>query len=476
MKKDVVEAVMRDTFMSHSVAGAVGQSPSALGASVGDTTVPTESTTIACKTEASISLERQRNWEISPRDIATSGDLERLVSAPPTINVEQPAQVASVSRTPLRAAAEINESMIVHVEMQKPGVGRCFRAKSWDPATKQKVNAVPSARAGDAGTTCALGFDHTFLARQLSELDVALAGEVVRYADRLRTKRVLKRVESNRSTAMRDAIRIVASCRGREPCGSVEAEALVRLRTGRCYEHPLHVYGFLLHVCMYPLTVLLAIAGYLRMALMASARIMAKPGRRESSSSVTDLLCVAQAVLVSLCTLLMVAPFAALLVIFCVLPDITLLILRPCLPTPTKRTSLPWFFPTSLAFWCAGACGCWTAVLAYHLLGAFPVAGAFVNTNLGGELCVTYSDSHPPSQAFQAAVICDPDFLADRRHLRAAALKGVCEFYAPAGGRLAMMPVIVQWAYLLGDVKLCAAWEAEAMGLLPQVSPEARRA
>jgi len=266
---------------------------------------------------------------------------------------------------------------------------------------------------------------------------------------------------------VRDAVKLVTLCRGCDPYTPAEAEGLVRQRIGRTREHPFHMYGFLIHLALYPFTILLAIAGYLCIALSASAKVgLQGKSNGEPSCRRTPVRCLQRALL-TLITFTMVLPISVVCVALCAVPDILLLLARPVLPSRIKLALLPWFFPTSLAFWSAGMFGFAGAFVSNILLGACPVGDGFVSTSLGGQLCHMESDSLPISSAFQAAVVCAPHFMAHHQSLRSTALRGIPEFYAPAGGPLARMPSVVQWAYLLGDANLSAAWEAESMGYLP---------
>merc|ERR1719456_1207479 len=82
---------------------------------------------------------------------------------------------------------------------------------------------------------------------------------------------------------MRDAVNLITLCRGLDPYTPAEAEEVVRARIRRTGEHPLHVYGFLIHLALYPFTILLAIGGYFCIALSASARVGAKRTGRQTS-------------------------------------------------------------------------------------------------------------------------------------------------------------------------------------------------
>lgn len=166
----------------------------------------------------------------------------------------------------------------------------------------------------------------------------------------------------------------------------------------------------------------------------------------------------------------MVLPISLCCIAVCAVPDILMLLARPALALRIKLTLLPWFFPSSIAFWSAGMLGFWPAWVANVLLGACPVSSAFkfISISLGGQLCNTEHSALPLSSAFQAAVVCAPHFMAGQKSLRSNALRGVAEYYAPTGVPFARMPFVVQWAFLLWDRELCAAWEAECLGRLPQ--------
>lgn len=347
-----------------------------------------------------------------------------------------------------------------HKVMQ--GTQYSYMPKSpWDPpawtspAKRPLEKSIATALPVNAGVT--LTWSQRRLARHLAGLDVSLAAEIAAQADRLRVQRVQGRIERDlhtRSGKMQDAVKLVRLCQGCEPYTPVEAEDVVRQRIGRTGEHPLHSYGFLIHIALYPFTIILAIAGYLCAALSASA------GRK------THVRCLQRALLM-LVTFIMVLPISVVCVVVCAVPDILLLLARPLMPLRMKLLLLPWFFPTSLAFWSAGMCGFAGAFVSNILLGACPVGDGFVSMSLGGQLCNMQSDSLPISSAFQAAVVCAPHFMAHHQSLRSIALRGIPEFYAPAGGKLAQMPSVVQWAYLLRDTDLCAAWEAKCMDYLP---------
>merc|ERR1712070_940197 len=105
-----------------------------------------------------------------------------------------------------------------------------------------------------------------------------------------------------------------------------------------------------IHIALYPITVLLAIAGYFCIALSASASVGIESRRHDKSSLRTVMAYLRQALL-TLCTVIVVMPIAACCVALCAVPDILLLLARPVLPLRIKLALLPWFFPTSVAFW-----------------------------------------------------------------------------------------------------------------------------
>eukprot|EP00928_Gymnodinium_smaydae_P054706 TRINITY_DN3843_c0_g1_i1.p1 TRINITY_DN3843_c0_g1~~TRINITY_DN3843_c0_g1_i1.p1 ORF type:complete len:409 (-),score=61.45 TRINITY_DN3843_c0_g1_i1:101-1327(-) len=308
-----------------------------------------------------------------------------------------------------------------------------------------------------------LGFVHRLLAQQLAQLDVRLADELVLHADSLRVERLMRRIEGRRwmQTSL-CAVRIVTGCRQqREP---KDAELLVRRRIKKLGENALHRYGGLLHVALYPFTILLAIFAYTKIAISMTSKVRVRRACTDGKLN-SVLISSACKLLFLVCMFAFVLPLAVVAVALSAVPDILLLLARPVLPLKTKKT-LPWFLPTSLAFWGAGAGGYMPALLSHSLLGACPVDDAFVNLSSGGELYNSRTKTQPPSMAFRAAVVCNPHFLGHLPAMRATALRGIPEFFAPAGGPLACMPEVVQWAYLLGDMELMSAWEAETMGEL----------
>jgi len=297
----------------------------------------------------------------------------------------------------------------------------------------------------------------------LSTFDVALAAEIVKYANDLREKRVQARLEKNGavSASMKDAISIIVKSRNPDVYSGREAEAIVRRRRGQTSEHCLHRFGCLLHVALYPITILLA----LLVCMCQGAAALARVGQQ--APSVAGPLVGIGKLLLLLITMCGLLPLSILMVVLSAPVDIILLLLRPLLSADRKRSLTPWVLPSSLAFWGAGMAGYMGGLIAHRLLGCSVVDTAFLSLNLGGELCKIQAQNVPPTMAFQAAVACDPCFLEHRSALRAMALRGIAEFYAPAGGPLAAMPAVVKWAYLLGDAELQAAWEAEALGRLP---------
>lgn len=416
--------------------------------------------------------QQHQGMVISADDLVTPRDMTGVRSP----SAAQFAGTAVASRPPLSSPQRLAVTGdLGHVNIQ--GVRPYIHKSPWDapPAHrspgKQRAMPVSATKGMSAGN---LSVYQHWLASQLAGLDVALAGQVTVEADRLRLRRVRQRVEhdlkSRLMQSMADAVSLISRCRGIDPYTSTEAEALIRERTGRTTEHPLHRYGFLFHIVLYPVTILLAIAGYVAIALAALASV----GVEIKSTGGLPLLrkvCVAlQRFLLILSTFIMVLPISVVCVAFSALPDILLLLVRPILPSQMKLKLSQWFFPTSLAFWTSAkmcCCGFSAAFASNLLLGACPLTEAFVSTSLGGQLCDAQSDTLPVSAGFQAAVVCAPHFMAHHKSLRSMALRGVPEYYAPAGGSLAQMPFLVQWAYLLGDSHICAAWEAESMGYLP---------
>jgi len=346
-----------------------------------------------------------------------------------------------------------------------PGQGK---AMALSPRGQFEAQAL-AAPAPSAGPH-ALGGVHKAVGFVLSTFDVALASEIVLYANRLREDRVQARLEKNgsASASMKDAIGVIVKSRNPEAFSAREAEEIVRRRRGLSSEHCLHQYGFLLHLAFYPITVLLALLVCVSKGGAALLRVNnqtpdASPMMAKPCMSLGRLLMM----LITLCGLI---PLSVILVALCAPADILMLLLRPILPAKSKRSATPWFFPSSLGFWAAGMGGYVLGLIAHRILGCSVLDTAFLTLNLGGELCKVQSQNAPPTVAFQAAVACDPHFLEQRHALRAMALRGIAEFYAPAGGPLAQMPPVVKWAYLLGDAELCAAWEAEALGRLPVVA------
>jgi len=321
---------------------------------------------------------------------------------------------------------------------------------TWKPSPKQLPHRSPPRQK--------LGPYERLLARGLAGLQRSVAREVITLADELREQfeiaeadRAVTRSRTGQAAekeARKEAIGILKECQTYAP---EQAEAVVRRRVGMTREHPLHTYGGLLHLALYPVTIFLAVLAYCRVVCYGCSLA----GRTSSKT-----LCVLQTAS-SACALVAAMPLVFFLVIFFAPADLAVLLLRPVLSGHVKRRCVCWQYPSSLAFWMAGVCGFGPAVCAHHLLGAAPSAGGVLFT-FGGRAI-----PHPPL-AFRAAVYCDPHFMAEPHYLRVSSLKGVPEEYTPpflyAG---AAMPLTVQWAYLLGDLSLCGAWEAEMEKLRP---------
>jgi len=341
------------------------------------------------------------------------------------------------------------------------------------PTLLGRMQAVEAGLVDGVPDSVPLGAYPRLVAAQLSYFDVGLATEVAAHANYLRERRVRLRVQRNGgvSASMRDAISIVVRCRGRDPFGPREAEERIRKRLRRTDVHCLHTYGAIIHVTLYPFTVLLALAALLSLGVKAVGRLWL-PDTKRSSADIAGSGTL-QCLTVGFVFLFAVLPLSVLLVAASAVLDVILLWLRPVMPSSWQQSLVLWFFPSSLAFWAAGAGGFLPGLLAHRFLGASVLEAAFVNLNLGGELCNTQSQSQPPTPAFQAAVACDPHFLAQHAALRPMALRGIPELYAPAGGPMAQMPPVVRWAYLLGDSELCLAWEAESLGSLSKLDPTA---
>jgi len=425
---------------------------------------------------------------ISPEDLVTPRDMTGIPSpsalrntaggnltAQQVLNSPQRLRASTVVGAPPKA-----ESVEVVIQGVKPYLHKSpWNPPAWSSPSKPCAGAATSARKAaikgleKTGSGAMLTVTQKLVASQLAGLEVTLAAELVSYADKLRLQRVRQRVERDlhvrQRPSMRGAVSLISLCRGHDPYTTIEAEDIVRARTGRTREYPLHVYGFLIHLALYPITILLALVGYFQVAISAASSVgigsgVSEPDGKSQGSTAQAI----QRIILIICTFFMILPIGLCTVVLCAVPDVVLLLIRPLLPLSMKLALLPWFFPTSIAFWSAGMCGFVPAFMANLLLGACPVGNAFLSMSFGGQLCNTKLQSLPPSSGFQAAVVCSPQFMSQQRALRATALRGIPEFYAPAGGPLAEMPFVVQWAFLLGDTELRAAWEAECMGHLPQ--------
>jgi hypothetical protein len=350
-----------------------------------------------------------------------------------------------------------------HIEVVVSGASPYVQKTQWSPEQWNSPLQMQHASGRDEedGRSKA-HFDclHKFLAWQLASVDIALAAEIINSANHQRLKRV-RQLGHSPSKSMQHAFDIVVACRGKEPHTPGSAEAIVRRRIGKDVEHLMHVYGFIIHLLVYPITMILAFIGYIRLGLLAATKIGDNSEHKRGFSRKGSIESSAMYAFVMFCFCIMLVPTAAVCVVVAGVPDLLLILVRPILPLSIKL-ALPWFSPSSLAFWTAGP----AASVAFLFLGASPVDEAFMTMSLGGELCTARLERLPPSSAFQAAVICSPYFLSREHALRRMALRGVPEFHARAGGPLSRMPVIVQWGYLLGDSELCAAWEAECMGCL----------
>eukprot|EP00440_Ansanella_granifera_P056113 gb/GFBE01060818.1/.p1 GENE.gb/GFBE01060818.1/~~gb/GFBE01060818.1/.p1 ORF type:complete len:411 (+),score=67.94 gb/GFBE01060818.1/:1-1233(+) len=337
------------------------------------------------------------------------------------------------------------------------------------PGRAKLVGRRPQpSKPGSLGAPAPLGAYGRLLAQLLSGLQLSVAEQVVQLADELRDRqaealaeRQAARTTGDQRVALEDAkprvkeatLRVLRDCETYSPS---EAEAVVRRRVGNHSIHCLHIYGGLFHVMFYPFTIFLAVVAYVRVGSSASVWLFDSDSPLLGSALCTKLL----RSFISLWIFIMTLLVALVFVVACAPADVVLLLLRPCLPTASRKAVTLWFFPSSLAFWSAGLCGFMPAVLAHRLLGATPL-GEGVMFSLGRERWEAYE----PQMGFRAAVFCDPGFMASPSYLRAAALKGVPQDFAPAygGAACAAMPLAVQWAYLLGDVGLCAAWEAKTM-------------
>jgi uncharacterized membrane protein len=391
---------------------------------------------------------------ISPEDVVTPLDMTGWPCGAP--KSKDPTEIYN-SPQHLRASAVAGHRFVggpeEHVEVIVSGAQPYFHKTPWSPqpfSSPGKALGSIVASTEDGLDKAQLTFLHQMLAWQLAQFDVELADEITSLADKKRLNRI-KGWEVKPSASMVEAVSIIVACRQKEPYTPMEAEAIVRRRVGKTAENPLHVYGFLFHVAFYPFTMLSAILAYVQMAIIVSRKIGIE------TKSTLETICLA------FLAFLLGLPIAIIYVVIVAVPDIILLLVRPLLPLRIKLQLTQWFFPTSLAFW---SCAC-LAPVAHLFLGACPLDDAFVNMSMGGELCNVQLERVPLSAAFQAAVVCSPHFLARHKNLRRIALRGVPEFFAPAGGRMAQMPLIVQWGYLLGDSELRAAWEAETAGCLP---------
>jgi len=321
---------------------------------------------------------------------------------------------------------------------------------TWKPSPNELTHRTPPKQQ--------LGPYERLLAHGLAALQRSVAREVISLAEDLREQREIAeadraatRIRTGQAAvkeARKDAIGILKECQTYAP---EQAEAVVRRRVCMTRENPLHTYGGLLHLANYPVTIFLAVLAYCRVVCYGCSLA----GHTSSKT-----LCVLQ-ITSSACALVAAMPLVLFLVMFFAPADLAVLLLRPVLPGHVKRSCVCWPFPSSLAFWEAGVYGFGPAVCAHLLLGAAPSAGGVLFTLRGRSM------PHPPL-AFRAAVYCDTHFAAEPHYLRVGALKGVPEDYTPpfayAG---AAMPVTVQWAYLLGDLSLCSAWEAEMEKLRP---------
>jgi len=99
--------------------------------------------------------------------------------------------------------------------------------------------------------------------------------------------RVEHDLKAQKRSSMHEALGLIALRSGDHPHTSMDAEQAedkVRERIGRTSEHPLHVYGFLIHLVLYPFTILLAAGGYFSMALSASATVAVDLGLHDKPS------------------------------------------------------------------------------------------------------------------------------------------------------------------------------------------------
>ncbi|CAE8625788.1 unnamed protein product, partial [Polarella glacialis] len=293
-------------------------------------------------------------------------------------------------------------------------------------ATSTQPSHIPGG-AATAGGRVQIWAHHRLIARILASFPRSVAHEVARVSDDLRDQYADERAErqaalaegagEGRLAAREEALKVLRECELYIPS---EAEAVIRQRVNKLSEHPLHVYGVFFHTVLYPITIFLAILAYIRIACTHSLWGGENSGKSLMGYSMGAYMfeCVLR-VLTSLSVLLAALPVSVCLVIAFVPIDISLLLLRPLLPGRVRRTLNSWPYPTSLAFWVAGLCGYWPAVLAHRFLGSAPT-GEGVLLGFGSRQAF-----HPPL-AFRAAVVCDPHFMAEP-YLRAPALKGVPE-------------------------------------------------
>jgi len=256
-------------------------------------------------------------------------------------------------------------------------------------------------------------------------------------------KRLHSRGQKTPTLLDEDALQAGLALRGED-----EQEQFVRERMGLKRQRCLHVYGGVLHVVLYPVTLVVATIYALIEGVSMIRRDVSRDFARKSD--VPSFAFFGEAFFVGFMFLVfcMISPLCTLPVLLSAPLDIILLLLRPCFSPKVRQAVVVFFFPSSLIFTVAAAFR--IPMFAHCFLGALPSAAKDASTHL------SFERQHFETVIFTLRLCPHLDISSCHRNRTSMARTAVKKLY----GMKHDIPGVIVWAFVLEDVALCQAWAA----------------